>query len=116
MISSDRILDLTDKLNSLEFCLDNVIVNRTVSIEKSEVVNRLDMIGEELVNNTSNLNKKLPMIEVLRSNRDVIEKAVKKKMTTYMSLAFKIEMMKRRLTGEGEVKISTHVANFIKNV
>lgn len=117
MIESDRILDIRDKLNSLEYCLDNIIINRSVELNKSEIEDRLKNIGDELIENTSNLNKKLPLIEVLKSNKDTIEKAVKKKMTTYLSLAFKIEMLKRRLNEEGDkIKLSKHVANFIQNV
>lgn len=114
MISSDKILDIRDKISSLEYCLDGDVVNANTILKSEDVLTVLDDMSDSLILKTSRLNKGLIDGEVLKSKK--VEDLIKSKMTTYMSLAFKIEMLKRRISTQKEIKVSKYVFDFIKNV
>jgi hypothetical protein len=99
-LASDRILDLRDEINSLEFCLSNVELSSYVHIEKEEILKCLDVISDKLVNNTYEFKNMSDVSKI--SNR--------------MSLALKIEYIKEDVCKLEKIKVSQHVYDFIKNV
>lgn len=118
MIGEDKIFDLKDKLRSLDYCLEGTILNNNNTIEKSIVLERLESISDRLISETSNLNKLTPALLKIKEKNggEKLEELVKSRMSTRVSLAFQIELLKKKIEDRQEIKVSKHVSDFIKNV
>lgn len=116
-LASDRILDLRDKINSLEFCLSNTELSSYVYIDKEEVLKCLEIVSDRLIKKTSNFKSLLDISKKKNfQNRNELEVSVSNKITVCMSLALKIEYINEKLFGMEQVKVSQHVYDFIKDV
>ena len=113
---NDHILDLRDKINSLEFCLFNDDIPNSISIESSEVLICLDVISDRLIKKTSNFKSLLDECIKRCYHKLEIETCVKNRISTCMSLALKIEYLKTKAFENKETKVSQHVYDFIKDV
>ena len=97
-LASDRILDLRDKINSLEFCLSNTELSSYVRIEKEEVLRCLEIVSDRLIKKTSNFKSLLDISKKKNfQNRNELEVSVSNKITICMSLALKIEYINEKL-------------------
>ena len=116
-LASDRILDLRDGINSLEFCLSNTELSSYVCVEKEDVLRCLDIISDRLIKKTSNFKSLLDISKKKNfQNKNELEVSVSNKISVCMSLALKIEYINEKLFGMEQVKVSQHVYDFIKDV
>ena len=116
-LTNDRILDLRDKINSLEFCLINNDTQKSISLESNEVLIYLDIISDRLIKKTSNFKSLLDIANRKNfKNRLELEVTVKNRISICMSLALKIEYLKTKVFETKEIKVSQYVADFIKDV
>ena len=81
-MTDERFLDISDKINSIEYCFKNG--------------KKIEIIKEELLSNKNMLTKSLECYDKLLQNEkvkefDQLSKGVKKKMTSIMSTLYKIE-------------------------
>lgn len=114
---SDNILDLRDKINSLEFCLSNTELSSYVCIGKQDVLNCLEIISDRLIRKTSNFKSLLDISKKKNfQNKNELEVNVSNNITVCMSLALKIEYINEKLFGMEQVKVSQCVHDFIKDV
>ena len=117
-INNDRILDLNDKINSLEFCLSDHKSFDYVSVDRADILRCLDSISDKLINKTSNFRRLLEISKKKKvKNEKEIESDVNNRITVCMSLALKIEYIKVKMfEDDREIKLSQHVAEFVQNV
>lgn len=116
-LASDRILDIRDKINSLEFCLENDSLSTYVHIDKTDILEWLEIVSDRLLKKTSNFNTLLDIAKKKKfENEKALEVSVSNKITNCMSLALKIELLSMKISETKEVKISQYVADFIKDV
>jgi len=116
-LASDRVLDLRDKVNSLEFCLDNDSLSNYIVSDKTDVLKWLDIVSDRLIKKTSNFKTLLDIAKKKEFKNEIALKvSVSNKITDCMSLALKIELMSMRIAEMKEIKISQYVTDFIKDV
>lgn len=113
MIRSDKILDVKDKINSLEYFLDNEELG-DITIDCEKVVSTLNILSEELFKKT-NLLSKCSSVDKVSKSED-LNTIIKGKVTNYLSLLFKIELLKDRMKNLDNIKVSKYVSDFIENV
>lgn len=117
MIVSDKILDIKDKINSIDYCIDNSEdINKSIEIDSSIMLSKLEAISKSIINNTSSLKEKYSLIKTQYGYQGDIEKAVNKRMSILISLLYKINDVKNKISANTQVKISQHVSDFIQNV
>lgn len=113
MIKSDKIFDIKDKINSLEYFLDNSDLGDVV-MKSSKILFVLDRLSEGLIFKTNKLNAYSNTDKILKSvDLNIV---IKSKMTDYLSIIFKMETLKDRMKTLEEVKVSKYVSDFIENV
>ena len=116
-LASDRILDLRDKINSLEFCLSNAELSSYVYVDREEVLKCLEIVSDRLIKKTSNFKSLLDISKKKNfQNKNELEISVSNKISTCMSLALKIEYISEKLFDIEQIKVSQHVYDFIKDV
>lgn len=108
--TNDRILDIRDKINSLEFCLNNTLSNFVV-LDKGELLKWLDIVSDRLIKKTSNFRVLLDIVK-----KKGLEANFNNKITNCMSLALRIELLSMRIIEMEEIKVSQYVSDFIKDV
>jgi hypothetical protein len=117
-VNNDRILDMNDKINSLEFCLSDHESFDYVRVDRLDILRCLDSISDKLVNKTSNFRRLLEISKKKKvQDKKDFESVVNNRITVCMSLALKIECIKMKMfENDKDIRLSQHVAEFIQNV
>lgn len=123
MYNESRLFDINDKVNSLRYCLDNELESYEI-INKSTVLDKLDLLSEGLLKETGKLSKRLPILSKSIENESFkkiggrVEVGIKKSLTSFMSTVYKIELLKSDIKQieDGDLRVSSHVKNYFYNV
>lgn len=112
MIKEDKILDIIDNINSINYCLDgNSVV--TISISSEDIIKSIDSIKEELISDIKLINED-DTLKVCRDER--IKGILKGKVSSRLKLLYSIDFLKNRVRAQGEkIELSQNVINYLNN-
>jgi len=110
-MQEDKIYDIMDNINSILFCLDNEI--GTEGIESAELIKSIDRAAESVLRDISRF-RGSEIFKQVKSEK--VKDLVKGKLSSRVSLLYKIFSLKDRIRREGEsVKVSKNVLKYLQN-
>lgn len=112
-----QILDLMDKMNSLDFYLKNNNKCTVKSIERNLILKNLELIQNNIDIEVTKLNERIYKVEHLIKGVKGAELKFKKNITVHMVVSYKIGDIIdsiKNIKGS-EIKIPQYVANYFEN-
>ena len=109
MIKEDTILDIKDNLNAIFFCLENELGD--LEVPSAEIIGSIDSVKKSLSDDVYRL-RASDLFEGVESKR--ISDIVKGKLSSRISLLYRVDELRNRLKSCGEVvRVSQNV---MKNI